>query len=47
MTKTDYAPQGDKAKLKEQTIPHEAIAVALIAVTGFIFTLMLLLSLTN
>ena len=47
MIKTDYAPQWDKDKPKEQTIPHESVAVALIAVTGFIFTLMLLLSLTN
>jgi hypothetical protein len=47
MIKTDYAPQWDKAKPKEQTIPHESVAVALIAVTGFLFTLFLLLSLTN
>jgi len=45
--KTDYAPQQCKQKHQEQTIPHEAIAAALIAVTGFIFTLMMLLSLTN
>jgi len=47
MTKQDYAPQWDKTKPKEQTIPHESVAVALIAVTGFLFTLFLLLSLTN
>lgn len=47
MIKQDYAPQWDKAKPKEQTIPHESVAVALIAVTGFLFTLFLLLSLAN
>jgi hypothetical protein len=44
MTKQDYAQQEYK---QEKTIPNESVVVALIAVTGFLFTLFLLLSLTK
>ena len=44
MIKQDYAHQECK---QEKTIPNESVVVALIAVTGFLFTLFLLLSLTK